>query len=855
MGHANARRLLYRIVYSLLPLPLLSLALLATPVAFAGTAADAAARTTSPSSVTRLIVRFRPAVQPAAGEVIDAALWADLNATTGDALAGVSTTKAGDQVLTLAHPVDPAEARRLLGALRMRPDVLWAESERNEARVAAAKLKRKSAEAPANISRFIVLFTDPALSALSRDNGRPGPEWDELLSAGAGVPLRILRATVGGAWVVGAQTAVTASVAEALAEKLEGTSGIASASPDYPAKPHAYFPNDTYYQNGHQRDLADPFTTIYYGVDAPEAWDITVGSDLVVAIVDTGVRPHGEFASRMVPGYTFISDPAKSHDGLGRHPGGLDVGDWAAADECGSGRAATDSDWHGTHVTGTIAATGDNTEGIAGLNWYSAILPVRVLGTCGGSTSDIIDGIAWATGLPVPGVPANPNPARVINMSLGGPGPCSPLFQSTINQVLAAGTFIAVSAGNDAEDIEGSNPANCFGVSTVSATDPYGYLASYSNFGANVDISAPGGDKSRYGGDTYGIWSTLNTGKTSPEFSTYGAYQGTSMASPHVAGVASLMLSVNPALTPAQIKTIMGDTSSNFAADSVCRTDGTCGPGIVNAYYAVKEALRIAPNNYDGLWWAAPGGIESGWGINFSHQGDVIFATWFTYDGSGKAWWLSMTANKVAENVYSGALIQTRGPSFNAVPFNPAAVSATQVGAATLSFASANAATFQYTVGGVSQTKTITHQVFGPLPRCTFGALNSLALATNYQGLWWNAPAGSESGWGVNLTQEGDVIFGTWFTYDLDGTPVWLSVTARYTGGSVYSGTLFRTTGPAFNSVPFNPAGVTGTPVGTASFNFVNGNSASFGYTFRGIAQTKAITRQVFRAPGTACES
>ena len=854
MGHEHLKCRIHRLVGNFLLPSLLLIGSLASPAVYAGTAADAAAKASSQAAITRLVVRFRPGVQPAAGEVIGAALWADLQATTGDALGAVSTTRTGDQVISFAHPADAAEVRRVLGALRMRPDVLWAEPDRSERSAAAnARLKRKSADERANINHFIVVFTDPDLATMARNNGRPGPEWDDLLSTGAGVPMRVLRATVGGAWIVETLTAVTASRAEALAEKLQATPGIQSASPDYPARSHAYFPNDTYFRDGHQRDLADPQTTIYFGIDAPEAWDITVGSDLVVAVVDTGVRPHVDFSSRMLSGYTFISNPSRSHDGLGRHAGGQDPGDWAAKDECGAGEAAEDSGWHGTHVTGTIAANADNGEGIAGINWYSTILPVRVLGTCGGSSSDIIEGMSWAAGLPVPGIANNPNPARVINMSLGGPGPCSLQYQSAINQVLAAGTFIAVSGGNDSEDIEGSHPANCFGVSTVAATDPYGYLASYSNFGLNVDISAPGGDKSRYG-SLYGIWSTLNSGKMTPEFSTYGAYQGTSMASPHVAGVASLMLSVNPALTPAQIKSIMGATSSYFATDSICRTDGTCGPGIVNAYYAVKEALRVAPNNYDGLWWAAPGGIESGWGINFSHQGDVIFATWFTYDGSGKAWWLSMTASKVGENVYSGALYQTRGPPFNAVPFTPAAVSATQVGVATLSFANANAASFNYSVGGIAQSKTITRQVFGPLPRCTFGALNSLALATNYQGLWWNAPGGSESGWGVNITQEGNVLFGTWFTYDLDGTPLWLSVTANYLGGTTYSGTLYRTTGPAFNSVPFNPAGVTATPVGAATFSFANGNAANFGYTFRGVTQTKVITRQVFRAPGTACE-
>jgi hypothetical protein len=266
-------------------------------------------------------------------------------------------------------------------------------------------------------------------------------------------------------------------------------------------------------------------------------------------------------------------------------------------------------------------------------------------------------------------------------------------------------------------------------------------------------------------------------------------------------------------------------------------------------------ALTASPVNYEGLWWGSPAGSESGWGINFAHQGDVIFATWFTYDAAGKGWWLTMTANATSANVFSGGLFQTHGPPFSAVPFSPSAVTATQVGSGTLTFADAIRGTFAYTVNGIAQSKAITRQVFGPLPTCTFGATTDLAGATNYQDLWWAAPAGSESGWGVNFTHQGDTIFATWFTYDTDGTPLWLVVTAQRTMAGVYSGTLYRTTGPAFNAVPFNPAAVNATPVGNATLTFANGNAATFAYTVNGIAQSKAITRQVFRTPGTVCRS
>ena len=277
---------------------------------------------------------------------------------------------------------------------------------------------------------------------------------------------------------------------------------------------------------------------------------------------------------------------------------------------------------------------------------------------------------------------------------------------------------------------------------------------------------------------------------------------------------------------------------------------------------SVAISAPAATLNFQGIWWGAPAASESGWGLNIAHQGDTIFASWFTYDPQGKGWWLVMTANKIGTNMYQGQLFETTGPAFDAVPWNPANVVATQVGTGTLTFSDANNGSFNYTVnkgGSVTQTKTLVRQVFGPLPTCTFGAQPNLALATNYQDLWWKSPAASESGWGINFNHEGDTIFATWFTYEHDNAPLWLVVTANRTGPGVFTGDLFRTIGPPFSAIPFDPTKVAATKVGSATFTFADGNTATFDYTVQlsdmmaPVTQTKAITREIFAAPGTVC--
>jgi serine protease len=353
------------------------------------------------------------------------------------------------------------------------------------------------------------------------------------------------------------------------------------AEPDIKMYPMA-IPNDSRYNEQWQY-----FETLG-GLNLPSAWDTTQGAGVVVAVIDTGYLPHADLAANILPGYDMISDQTVAQDGNGRDADATDMGDWEPAGACAAGSAASDSSWHGTHVAGTIAAVSNNGFGVTGVAYKAKVLPVRVLGRCGGYMSDIADGIIWAAGGSVSGVPANANPARVLNLSLGGSGSCSITSQNAINTARSLGATVVVAAGNENANASNSNPANCTGVIAVAAINRNGGRAYYSNYGAVVDVAAPGGDVTT--GTANGILSTLNVGRTTASTDSYAFYQGTSMATPHVAGVAALLYAVNPTITPDQVESILKSTARSFPA-----TCTQCGAGIVNAAAAVASAGGVTP--------------------------------------------------------------------------------------------------------------------------------------------------------------------------------------------------------------------------------------------------------------------
>ncbi|MFJ8959319.1 S8 family serine peptidase [Lentzea sp. NPDC102401] len=455
------------------------------------------------------------------------------------------------------------------------------------------------------------------------------------------------RRTASGAVVVdlGAKT----TNADSTIQAFKNDPKVAYVEPDLLMQPFAD-PNDTEYSR--QWDLFEATA----GMNVPGAWSSTTGSGVTVAVIDTGYVTHSDLAGKVVAGYDFVSDAARARDNNGRDSNPADEGDWTARGECGTDAngnpvPAQDSasSWHGTHVAGTIAAATNNGKGIAGIAYDAKIQPLRVLAKCGGATSDIADAITWASGGTVSGVPANANVAKVINMSLGGKSSCSTTYQNAINGAINRGTTVVVAAGNSNDNASLYTPANCSGVITVAASSREGNRTFYSNYGTRIDIAAPGGE-TRRGTDTpgtittpeNGIWSTLNAGATTPGAENYKPYQGTSMAAPHVAGLAALLVAKKPSLTPAQVKDLIKTNARPLPG--TC--SGGCGAGLADAAKTVAAVDTTPPPS---------GGLENTTDVAIPDRGTAITSS-ITSTVTGNA----SSATKVGVDIvhtYRGDLV------------------------------------------------------------------------------------------------------------------------------------------------------------------------------------------------------
>ena len=364
-------------------------------------------------------------------------------------------------------------------------------------------------------------------------------------------------------------------------------------------------------------------------VNAINAWDRELGSaGVVVAVLDTGIlydHPdlgRGDRGGKLLPGFDFVSGTLQANDGDGRDADPSDPGDWI--NDADRGNAAfgdcdvTGSSWHGTRVSGMVGALTNNSAGVAGLSWNSFILPVRVLGKCGGIDSDILAGMRWAAGLRVNGVPDNPTPARILNLSLGATSPCEQSYLSVIQELTALNVLVVISAGNEGTMV--SSPGNCPGVAAVAAIRHAGSKVGFSNLGPEVAIAAPGGNCVNINGGPclFSLDTTSNTGTTGPGTHSFtdqvNSNLGTSFSAPIVSGIAALMFSRNLNLSTAQMLARLREGARPFpttVADAptiqACHvplnnddvqleqclcTPQTCGAGMADAANSVAAADR-----------------------------------------------------------------------------------------------------------------------------------------------------------------------------------------------------------------------------------------------------------------------
>lgn len=459
--------------------------------------------------------------------------------------------------------------------------------------------------------RVIVQYRAPAglLTKQIQDGDRGAA-----LGARLGLSLSTTSGPAPGSEIVSAQ----GMDAERLAAALAADPDVLFAVPDR-RKQIRRMPNDPRY--GEQWLLQQGSQAA--SINAEAAWDLTVGSrNVVVAVVDTGVRfDHEDLNEVLLPGYDFIADVDTAGDGDGRDTDAGDPGDFLSADDlqkpnfsgCGggfSGSLPTTSSWHGTRVSGVIGAVGNNSRGVTGVSWDTAIVPVRALGKCGGWDSDIVAAMRWAGGLPVPGAPLNPRPAKIVNLSLGAAGSCSALYQQVISELTAVGVTVVAAAGNSNAVEE---PGNCAGVITVAGLRHVGTKVGYSSDGPEVAIAGPAGncpDSDVNAPCNFQIPTTTNLGATSPGANGYSdafnVTYGTSFSAPLAAGTAALMLAVHPDLGPAAILQRMQVAARAFPFEDglpVCPqrdivtgqcncTTTTCGAGMLDAPGAVVQALR-----------------------------------------------------------------------------------------------------------------------------------------------------------------------------------------------------------------------------------------------------------------------
>lgn len=497
--------------------------------------------------------------------------------------------------------------------------------------MAAARPARADTGPPRTVNGFIVQWHDEAGAATGE---APARRIQSALQAHR-LPLTVQR-SLGAGWhaLSAGNAALDATTARQLEQQLRADPRIARVVPNVREQRQDVSPSDAWY--GQQWWLQAVAAGNRGAAGFGTAWTRSTGvaNAAPVAVLDSGLTSHIELNARVLPGWDFVSDSVYAGDGNGRDADYTDPGDAisdaerAAAPDAFSGcPEATRSSWHGTVIAGQLAAVSNNTEGVAAANWQGTVLPVRVAGKCGASVADIIDALRWSAGLTVAGAPVNPQPARLIVLSYGSIDRCdtastdpavrdtAQLYVDTLAAVRAQGAMVFVAAGNQRRAV--GRPAGCTGAFAVAALNRDGFKATYSNFGPQIALAAPGGDAAL--GTTCdaqladsGIVSTGNLGETAPGQAGYVAANGTSFAAPQAAAVASLMLGLNPALTVDQIDdglrrsarphvqtpllgecALPSDGDTGHVGRCGCTT-ATCGAGVLDADRALAYAQQPA---------------------------------------------------------------------------------------------------------------------------------------------------------------------------------------------------------------------------------------------------------------------
>jgi hypothetical protein len=510
-----------------------------------------------------------------------------------------------------------------------------------------------------------------------------------------------------------------------------------------------------------------------------------------------------------------------------------------------------------------IAANADNGSYLAGVDWRARILPVRVLGKCYGDAIDVADGIAWAAGVAVPDAPVNANPAQVINLSLGEPHACPQYMRDAIDAAFARGVTRAIvaAAGNYASNRD-HFPSSCPGVLSIGASTFDGDRAWYSNFGARVDLVAPGGDGTI--GTPYNLLALHNTGAMVPEEDTTLAGFGTSVSAPQVSGVVALMLAVAPDLDAADVRALVKSSAKSFPADSTCSAS-ICGAGILDAAGAVRAALASPDLNQHGLTgsWYEP--ATSGQGVELEVYPDLTapgtglaFLSWFTYDtvvgGADRQRWYVADGPMVTGQPNAALTIyQNTGGNFNAPPITESTV----VGTATLSFDSCTTGVLSYSfTDGTGRTGSIPLTRLTQSMTCSITGARPASADFAFSGNWYD-PATSGQGITVEVNTGSQYLFLAWYTYAPNGAGAGAAGQRWYTaeqttpllpGVRTIPLRFFETTGGAFDT-PTNPAPST-VVVGSGTLAFQSCSSATLSYSFNGGSSSGASGAIALRRVG-----